>query len=108
MRAPIKPTTKVSSSGQAKSGQKIANSTLNFVSEIQELSTPMVIHECRQPVEVDTPQGRGRVWLVTEYGTEIEKVFTVVLAASGEIWEFSNRDIKATKNFTMGRGSWPK
>jgi hypothetical protein len=45
---------------------------------------------------------------VTDYGTEIEKVFTVVLAESGEIWEFSNKDIKATKNFTMGRGTWPK
>jgi hypothetical protein len=30
------------------------------------------------------------------------------LAESGEIWEFSNKDIKATKNFTMGRGTWPK
>lgn len=68
----------------------------------------MVIHEAQQQIEVDTPRGRGRIWLVTDYGAEIEKLFTVILYQSGEVWEFTNKDIKATKNLTMGRGEWPK
>jgi hypothetical protein len=63
----------------------------------------MMILEVKQSIQVDTPKGRGRVWLVTEYGSEIEKVFTVILDATGEIWEFTNRDVVATCNVTMGR-----
>jgi hypothetical protein len=63
----------------------------------------MMILEVQQSLQVDTPKGRGRVWLVTEYGVEIEKVFTIILDATGEIWEFTNRDVVATSNVTMGR-----
>ena len=63
----------------------------------------MTILEVKQSIQVDTPKGRGRIWLVTEYGSEIEKVFTVILDATGEIWEFTNRDVVATSNVTMGR-----
>jgi hypothetical protein len=62
----------------------------------------MVIFEPSQSIEVDTPKGRGRIWLVTEYGTEIEKVFTIILY-DGYIWEFTNQQIKVTENITMGR-----
>jgi len=58
--------------------------------------------ELRQQVEVNTPKGRGRLFLVTEYGSEIEKIFTVILY-NGEIWEFANDDIRVTNNITMGR-----
>ena len=58
--------------------------------------------ELNQQVLVDTPKGRGRLYLVTEYGSEIEKVFTVILD-NGEIWEFTNNHIKATDNFTFSR-----
>ena len=63
----------------------------------------MMILEVQQSLQVDTPKGRGRVWLVTEYGVEIEKVFTIILDVTGEIWEFTNKDIVATCNVTMGR-----
>lgn len=62
----------------------------------------MTILEVKQGLEVDTPKGRGRVWLVTEYGMEIEKLFTIILY-DGTIWEFTNKDISATDNTTMGR-----
>ncbi len=65
----------------------------------------MIIYEPRQMVYVDTPKGSGQIWLVTEYGQEIEKVFTVILK-SKEIWEFTNRDITVSDNLTMGRGKW--
>jgi len=57
----------------------------------------MTILEVQQSLQVETPKGRGRVWLV------IEKLFTVILDSSGEIWEFTNKDVKATSNVTMGR-----
>jgi hypothetical protein len=62
----------------------------------------MFILELKQGLEVNTPKGRGRIWLVTEYGIEIEKIFTIILY-DGTIWEFTNKDITATDNTTMGR-----
>jgi|TARA_R110002012_G_scaffold264441_2_gene447777 hypothetical protein len=66
----------------------------------------MIIYEPRQQLQVNTPKGKGRVYLITEYGTEIEKIFTVIIDATGEIWEFGNQDINATRNKTMGRGEF--
>ena len=63
----------------------------------------MTIFEPRNQLEVDTPKGRASVWLVTEYGTETEKVFTCIIKETGEIWEFINKDIKAVMNITFGR-----
>jgi len=62
-----------------------------------------MILEVKQSIQVDTSKGRGRIWLVTEYGSEIEKVFTVILDDTGEIWEFTNKEVRATSNVTMGR-----
>ena len=44
--------------------------------------------------------------IISNYGTETEKLFTVVVNDTGELWEFANKDIKATANLTMGRGRW--
>ena len=66
----------------------------------------MIIYEPRQQLQVETTKGQGRIYLITEYGTEIEKIFTVIIDATGEIWEFGNQDIRATKNKTMGRGEF--
>jgi len=63
--------------------------------------------ELSQQVEVDTPRGRGRLFLVTDYGSEIEKIFTVILD-NGEFWEFPNDRVFATDNLTMERGKWSK
>ena len=62
----------------------------------------MNIIEVQQQIEVETPRGKGRIWLVTEYGSEIEKLFTI-LFHNGEIWEYKNNDIRLTSNITMGR-----
>ena len=63
----------------------------------------MMILEVQQSLHVDTPKGRGRVWLVTEYGVEIEKVFTVILDDTGEIWEWQPKDIKILPNLSFNR-----
>ena len=60
--------------------------------------------ELSQQVEVDTPRGRGRLFLVTDYGSEIEKIFTVVLYA-GYMFEYPIDKIRLTQNTTMARDS---
>jgi len=69
------------------------------------LKKTLRILELEQNICCKTPKGEGRVWLVTEYGTEIEKVFTVILN-NGQVWEFTNKDILMGDNLTMGRGKW--
>lgn len=63
----------------------------------------MIIYELRNHVEVDTPKGRGSIWLVTEYGSETPKVFTCIINETKEIWEFTNQQIRVTDNITFGR-----
>lgn len=63
----------------------------------------MTIFEPENQLEVQTPKGRASVWLVTEYGTETEKVFTCIVKETGEIWEFTNKDIRVINNITFGR-----
>lgn len=63
----------------------------------------MHIFEPKEHIEVETPKGIGRIWLVTEYGSEIEKVFTVIISDSGEFWEFRNNQVKAKPNQTMSK-----
>lgn len=50
-----------------------------------------------------TPKGEGLAWLVTDYGIEHNLQWTVAINATGEIWNFSNQDVRATKNITMKR-----
>ena len=63
----------------------------------------MTIFEPENQLEVDTPKGRASVWLVTEYGTETEKLFTCIIKSTGEVWEYTNKDIRVVNNITFGR-----
>jgi len=54
------------------------------------------------PLEVDTPKGRGYAEVLIDYGLESDLYFVCVLN-NGEIWIFTNKDIRATKNITAGR-----
>ena len=68
----------------------------------------MYIHEVIQQIEVDTPMGRGRILYISEFGMEIEKLFTVVMNETGEFWEFTNAQIRAASNLTFGRATSPR
>ena len=60
----------------------------------------MIIYEPNNSVKVNTPKGKGRIWLVTEYGMETQKLFTCILD-NGEIWEFTNNQITVESNPTI-------
>lgn len=62
----------------------------------------MTIIELQNRVEVETPKGKGFLWLCTDYGTETSKVFTVI-QDSGLIWEWQPKDIKVKDNITFNR-----
>lgn len=61
----------------------------------------MIIYEPRNTVKVITPKGVGRIWLVTEYGLETQKLFTCILDDNGQIWEFTNSQITVEANPTI-------
>jgi len=62
-----------------------------------------MIFEPRNRLEVKTPKGDGIIWLVTEYGHETDTMYTVIIDATGEMWQFTHKDIKVKDNITFRR-----
>jgi hypothetical protein len=62
----------------------------------------MTIFEPTNRLEVNTPKGKGIVWLVTDYGHETDTIYTVILD-SGELWQFTHKDLIVRSNITFGR-----
>jgi hypothetical protein len=57
------------------------------------------------PLPMNTPKGEGFAHILIDYGPESDLYWTVLITETGEIWTFSNRQVRASKNFTMGRVS---
>jgi hypothetical protein len=62
-----------------------------------------MIYEPTNRLEVTTPKGDGVVWLVLDYGYETDTVYTVIINATGELWQFTNKDIRVKPNVTFRR-----
>jgi len=62
-----------------------------------------MIYEPHNRVEVCSPKGDGIIWLVTDYGHETDTIYTVIINATGELWQFAHKDIKVKPNITFGR-----
>ena len=62
----------------------------------------MILFEPQNRIDVITPKGKGFIWLVTDYGTETSKLFTVI-QDNGEIWEWQPKDIKVLDNISFTR-----
>ena len=61
----------------------------------------MIIFEPHNKVEVDTPKGEGYIWLVTEYGTETDTLYTIIIKETGEMWQMTHKDLKVKNNWTF-------
>ena len=61
----------------------------------------MIIFEPQNRIEVVTPKGEGFIWLVTEYGTETDTIYTIILKESGEMWQMTHKEIRAKNNWTF-------
>jgi hypothetical protein len=57
------------------------------------------------PLPMNTPKGEGFAHVLIDYGPESDLYWTVIITKSGEIWTFSNREVRASKNITLGRVS---
>lgn len=55
------------------------------------------------PLPLWTPKGEGLAHVLIDYGPEMDLYWTVLITATGEIWTFANREVRATKNITLGR-----
>lgn len=55
------------------------------------------------PLPMLTPKGEGFAQFLIDYGPESDLYWTVFITATGEIWTFSNREVRASKNITLGR-----
>lgn len=63
----------------------------------------MVIFEPQNRVDVSTPKGDGVIWLVTDYGHESNTIYTVIIDETGEMWQFTHKDLVVKSNITFGR-----
>lgn len=62
-----------------------------------------MIYEPTNRIDVKTPKGDGIIWLVTDYGHETDTMYTVIINATGELWQFIHRDIVVKSNITFKR-----
>ena len=62
-----------------------------------------MIYEPHNRLEVNTPKGNGIIWLVTDYGHETDTIYTVMLDETGEMWQFTHKELRVRMNQTFGR-----
>ena len=56
------------------------------------------------PLPVVTPLGKGLAHVLIDYGIEHSLLWVCFQTDTRECWTWSNKDIKADKNITIGRG----
>lgn len=52
---------------------------------------------------INTPKGEGIAHVLIDYGIEDNLYWDVFINETGECWTFSNKEIRACKNITLGR-----
>lgn len=62
-----------------------------------------MIFEPKNRLDVKTPKGDGIIWLVMDYGHESDSVYTIIINETGEIWQFTHKDIIVKSNITFKR-----
>ena len=62
-----------------------------------------MIFEPANRIDVSTPKGDGTIWLVTDYGHETDTIYTIIINATGELWQFVHKDIRIKPNITFRR-----
>ena len=67
-----------------------------------------MIYEPRNRLEVSTPKGDGIIWYLIDYGHETDTIYTIIINATGELWQYAHKDIIVKPNITFrrnGKGS---
>ena len=63
----------------------------------------MIIYEPNNRLDVKTPKGDGIVLFVTEFGHETDTVYTIIINETGELWQYTPKDIIVKPNITFRR-----
>ena len=63
----------------------------------------MRIYEPKNRIDVTTPKGDGAIWLVTDYGHESDTIYTIIINQTGEMWQYTHKDIIVKPNITFKR-----
>ena len=62
-----------------------------------------MIIQLNPPLPIVTPLGKGLAHVLIDYGIEHDLMWVCFQNETGECWTWSNKDIKADKNITIGR-----
>ena len=62
-----------------------------------------MIYEPSNRLEVTTPKGDGVVWYLVDYGHETDTIYTIIINDTGELWQYTHRDIIVKPNITFRR-----
>jgi hypothetical protein len=62
-----------------------------------------MIHEFTNRIEVITPKGNGIILYLIDYGHETDTIYTVIINSTGEMWQFTHKDIIVKPNITFRR-----
>jgi hypothetical protein len=66
-----------------------------------------MITQLNPPIPVRTPYGKGMAQMVIDYGVEHDLLWIVFQNDTGECWSWSNKNIRAQNNVTIGRDIKP-
>jgi len=62
-----------------------------------------MIYEPHNRLEVTTPKGDGVGVYLIDYGHESDASYTIIINDTGELWQFTHRDIIVKPNITFRR-----
>jgi hypothetical protein len=62
-----------------------------------------MIIQLNPPLPLNTPKGEGLCHFLIDYSCENHLMWVVFIDSTGECWTFSNPEIRAQKNITLGR-----
>jgi hypothetical protein len=63
----------------------------------------MRIYEPKNRIDVTTPKGDGVILFVTDYGHETDTIYTIIINQTGEMWQYTHKDIIVKPNITFKR-----
>jgi len=63
----------------------------------------MKIYEPKNRIDVITPKGDGIIWIITDYGHETDTIYTIIINQTGELWQYTHRDLIVKPNITFKR-----
>jgi hypothetical protein len=63
----------------------------------------IMIHEFTNRIEVITPKGDGIILYLIDYGHETDTIYTIIINETGQLWQFTHKDIIVKPNITFRR-----